>query len=81
MRALVTTPNGPVSVEIREVPDPVPASHEALVAVHAFSLNRGELRSVVNNGEGWIPGQDVSGIVLKQAANGSGPPAGTRVVA
>jgi NADPH:quinone reductase-like Zn-dependent oxidoreductase len=39
------------------------------------------LRSVVNNGEGWIPGQDVSGEVLQAAADGSGPAAGTRVVA
>ena len=80
MRALVTTLNDKTPVEIREMPDPVPAAHEALVAVHAFSLNRGELRSVVNNGEGWIPGQDIAGIVLRQAANGAGPPAGTRVV-
>jgi NADPH:quinone reductase-like Zn-dependent oxidoreductase len=28
-----------------------------------------------------VPGQDVSGIVLRQAANGEGPPAGTKVVA
>ncbi|MSP00305.1 MAG: oxidoreductase [Acetobacteraceae bacterium] len=81
MRALVTTPNGKASVEMRDVPEPAPAPNEALIAVHAFSLNRGELRSVINNGEGWIPGQDVSGVVLRQAANGSGPAAGTRVVA
>ena len=49
--------------------------------MHAFSFNRGELRSVRNNGEGWVPGQDVGGVVLKQAEDGSGPPAGARVVA
>jgi NADPH:quinone reductase-like Zn-dependent oxidoreductase len=47
---------------------------------HAFSLIRGELRSVSNNCEGWVPGQDVGGVVLKQAADGSGPPTGARVV-
>jgi len=81
MRAVVNTPNGPAAVELRQVPEPTPGPHDALVAVQAFSLNRGELRSFRNNEEGWIPGQDVSGIVLQQAADGSGPRAGARVVA
>ena len=81
MRAVVNTPGGPAPVELRDVPEPTPAPNEALIAVKAFSLNRGELRSFVNNEEGWIPGQDISGVVLEQAANGLGPPAGTRVVA
>jgi NADPH:quinone reductase len=81
MLAVVNTPNGSAPVELRDVPEPVPGPHDALVAVHAFSLNRGELRSFRNNEEGWIPGQDSSGIVLRQAADGSGPPAGARVVA
>jgi NADPH:quinone reductase len=81
MLAVVNTPNGSTPVELRQVPEPIPGPHDALVAVHAFSLNRGELRSFGNNEEGWIPGQDVSGIVLQQAADGSGPPVGARVVA
>src|ERR1700733_10203275 len=81
MLAVVNTPNGSAPVELRQVPEPTPGPHDALVAVQAFSLNRGELRSFVNNEEGWIPGQDVSGIVLQQAADGSGPSAGARVVA
>ena len=81
MLALVNTPNRPTPVEIREVPEPQPVRNETLVAVHSFSLNRGELRSFVNNEEGWIPGQDISGTVLQPAADGSGPPAGTRIVA
>ena len=81
MRAVVNTPNGATPVELRDMPEPVLGAHDALVAVKAFSLNRGELRSFANNEEGWIPGQDVSGVVLQQAMDGSGPPAGTRVVA
>jgi NADPH:quinone reductase-like Zn-dependent oxidoreductase len=81
MRALVNTPGGPAPVELRDVPEPNPGPNELLVAVRAFSLNRGELRSFVNNEAGWIPGQDVSGVVLRAAANGLGPAEGMRVVA
>ncbi len=81
MLALVTTPDGPAPMAIREVAEPVPAANQALIAVRAFSLNRGELASITRNGEGWIPGQDVSGVVLQAAADGSGPPVGARVVA
>ena len=54
-------------MELREVPEPEPERNEAVVEVHAFSLNRGELRSFRNNEEGWVPGQDVAGVVLSQA--------------
>jgi NADPH:quinone reductase len=80
MRAVVNTPDGPTPIELRDVPEPNPGPNEALVAVRAFSLNRGELRSFVNNEAGWIPGQDISGVVLRAAANGLGPPEGTRIV-
>ncbi len=81
MLAIVNTPGGTAPVELRDVPEPEPAHTEALVEVRAFSLNRGELRSFRNNEGGWIPGQDVAGVVLRQAASGEGPPAGARVVA
>ncbi len=81
MLAVVNTPNGAATVEIRELPEPDPAANEALIEVRAFSLNRGELRLFQIRPGGWRPGQDISGIVLKQAADGSGPAAGTRVVA
>src|ERR1700759_31528 len=81
MLALVNTPNGPAPLELREVADPAPARNEALLHIRSFSLNRGELSSFARNREGWIPGQDVAGIVLQQAANGVGPVAGARGVA
>jgi NADPH2:quinone reductase len=80
MKALVNTPKGSAPVELRDLPEPAPAPHEALVAVHAFSLNRGELTLMRIRPEGWQPGQDVSGVVLQGAADGSGPKPGTRVV-
>ena len=81
MLALVNTPNGSAPVELRDLPEPEPAANEALVEVRAFSLNRGELRLMQTRPEGWRPGQDISGVVLRAAANGLGPPAGSRVVA
>ena len=81
MLAIVNTPGGPAPIEIRDVPEPVPAANQALVEVHAFSLNRGELRLMQTRPAGWRPGQDIAGTVLRAAANGAGPPAGTRVVA
>src|SRR5579863_7390202 len=81
MLAIVNTPNGPEPVAIREVAEPELRPDEALVAVHAFSLNRGELRLFQVRPEGWRPGQDVAGVVVKAASDGSGPAAETRVVA
>jgi NADPH:quinone reductase len=81
MLAVVNTPSGPEPVAIREVAEPELRPNEALVAVHAFSLNRGELRLFQVRPEGWRPGQDIAGVVLRAAADGSGPAVGTRVVA
>src|SRR5512146_1660557 len=81
MLAIVNTPGEAAPVAIREVAEPEPKPNEALVAVHAFSLNRGELRLFQVRPDGWRPGQDIAGVVLRQAADGSGPAAGTRVVA
>src|SRR3984885_5691250 len=81
MLALVNTPNGSAPIELREIAEPQPARNEALVEVRAFSLNRGELSSFARNKLGWVPGQDIAGVVLRQAASGKGPPAGARVVA
>ena len=81
MLAIVNTPSGPGPVAIREVAEPELRPDEALVAVHAFSLNRGELRLFQVRPEGWRPGQDIAGVVLRAAADGSGPAAGTRIVA
>ena len=79
MRALVATGTDAL-VELREVPDPEPERDDALVEVHAVSLNRGESNRVTRESDGWRPGWDLAGVVRDQARDGSGPPAGTRVV-
>ncbi len=81
MLALVNTPSAPIPVELNEVPEPVPQPDEAVVEVHAFSLNRGELALLASRPQGWRPGQDVAGVIVQPAVDGSGPGKGTRVVA
>lgn len=67
-------------VRLAQVPAPQPRPHEAVVAVEAFSVNRGETLRLEDPVEGWRPGKDVAGTVVEAAADGSGPAAGTRVV-
>jgi len=65
---------------MREVGEPKPIANEAIVEVHAFSLNRGELSLLASRPEGWRPGQDIAGVVVQKALDGTGPEKGTRVV-
>src|SRR5260370_27230096 len=78
MKAIVNNPDGPA---VTAVDDPRPGSGEALVAVRAFSINRGELDLLQTRTDAWRPGQDIAGVVVEPAADGSGPAAGTRMVA
>lgn len=80
MLSVVSTPDQAEPVALRPVDEPVPAPNEALVAVAAFSLNRGELALLERRPAGWRPGQDIAGTVVQPAADGSGPPYGARVV-
>src|SRR3954462_2421354 len=75
MRAIVATAEGPSWTERREVLPPAPAANEALIAVRAFAVTRGEL-TLVRRRDGWQPGQDVAGEEIQPAADGSGPQAG-----
>jgi NADPH:quinone reductase-like Zn-dependent oxidoreductase len=81
MPAFVPAPDAPARTVLGDASEPDPAPDEALVAVEAFSLNRGEIFLLEAPRDGWRPGQDVAGRVERAAADGSGPPAGTRVVA
>jgi NADPH:quinone reductase-like Zn-dependent oxidoreductase len=76
----VTDPSTPGGLARRELPDPSPGPHDVLIEVHAYAVNRGELSLLEERPDGWLPGQDVAGVVARAAADGSGPPAGARVV-
>ncbi|MBZ9776149.1 zinc-binding dehydrogenase [Mesorhizobium sp. CO1-1-8] len=81
MLALVISSDSATGLRISELAEPQPASNEALVSVHATSLNRGELRLLAIRPNGWIPGQDIVGVVDEAAADGSGPAVGARIAA
>lgn len=81
MRALVHDPEAPAGIRSEHVPEPVPAAGQALIEVHAVALNFTEVAyTAESTPPGTVLGLDAAGVVVQQAADGSGPPAGTRVV-
>lgn len=78
MRAFVVDADGRLA--LKECPSPAPAPGEVLVRVAAVSLNRGEVTRAQGAKPGTRLGWDVAGEVAIAAADGSGPPVGTRVV-
>jgi NADPH:quinone reductase len=80
IRAIVVDPLVTGRFAIKEVEAPRAGSGEALVQVEAISLNRGEVKNAMEAEAGWRPGWDLAGIIIKQAANGTGPKLGSRVV-
>ena len=80
IRALVADPSCAGRIALRDVPAPTPSPSQAVVAVEAVSLNRGEVRALQGAADGWRPGWDLAGVVAEAAADGSGPPVGTPVV-
>jgi NADPH:quinone reductase-like Zn-dependent oxidoreductase len=78
MRALVADGSAPGRIAVHDVPEPTPAPGEVLVAVRAFSINRGELRMLGTAADGWRPGWDFTGILQSDLEHG--PQAGARVV-
>jgi NADPH2:quinone reductase len=81
VRAWVPDRYGPWMVRMGDVDCPTPGPDEAVVEVHAYSINRGETLLLEQPRPQWRPGKDVSGVVVEGAKNGAGPTVGTRVVA
>lgn len=80
MKALVAAPDAEGWLAFGDVAGPAPDSNEAVIAVTAFSLNRGEVNRARNGEQGQQIGWDVAGRIVRPAADGSGPPEGARVV-
>ena len=57
MLALVTNPDNATGLDRTEVDEPDPAADQAVVAVHAASVNRGELRLLALRPRGWQIGR------------------------
>jgi len=80
VRALVKAPDGESALSLGPVDEPDPGPGQALVAIRAVGVNRGELTVLGSLPPGARIGRDIAGTVLRPAADGSGPPAGSRVV-
>lgn len=80
IRAVVVDPDVQERLAIKEVEAPQPLSSQALVQVEATSLNRGDVMRAMHGAAGWRPGWDLAGTIIQQAADGTGPKAGSRVV-
>ncbi|MGZ3474220.1 MAG: zinc-binding dehydrogenase [Polyangiales bacterium] len=78
--AVVVEPTARGHVVLKKVEPPQPRPGEALVRVHATSLNRGEIRQAGSGPAGRRIGWDFAGIVECAADDVPGPKAGTRVV-
>lgn len=81
MRAVIYDPQARANLRLTDVDEPVVADSEALVEVRATALNFGEVHFIDRMRKpGEIPGWDAAGVVVAAAADGSGPPVGSRVV-
>ena len=72
MKALIVDPNGRRGLRFGEVTEPTTTAAQALVEVHAISLSF--LDHMHKPGD--VPGWDAAGVVVRAAADGSGPPPG-----
>ena len=80
-RAVVVDPSLNDKLTLQQVELPPAERGDITVRVTAISLNRGEVnRALSQPTAGARPGWDFAGVIEEAAADGSGPPVGTRVV-
>jgi len=80
MRALLVDSSAKTGFRLGETADPTPAPNQVLVEVKAISLNYGDAGGGYGVEDGKVQGWDAAGVVVKAAADGSGPEVGSRVV-
>ncbi|MCC7484413.1 MAG: NADPH:quinone oxidoreductase family protein [Burkholderiales bacterium] len=87
MRALVVHEHGPLeNLKLETLPDPVPGPDEALIEVHAASINFPDLLVIGGTYQNlparpFVAGKDLAGTVAATGANVTGLKAGDRVMA
>jgi NADPH:quinone reductase len=82
VRAVIYDPDAPANLSLTDVAEPTATDSEAIVEVRAIALNFGEVNFISRNRRpGEVPGWDTAGVVAQGAADGSGPPVGSRVAA
>ena len=81
MRAVIYDPQARANLRLADVDEPAAAESEAVIQVRATALNFGEVHFIDRMRKpGEVPGWDAAGVVVHAAADGSGPPVGSRVV-
>src|SRR6185295_14403158 len=85
MRALVIRQHGPLdNLRVETLPDPQPGPDDALVEVHAASVNFPDLLTIEGTYQNlpptpFVPGKDLAGIVIAVGANVTAVRPGDRV--
>jgi NADPH:quinone reductase-like Zn-dependent oxidoreductase len=82
VRALIVDPSAAVGFAFADVAEPTVGPDQVLIDTSHVSINRGDVNDARSGRVpvGAVLGSDVAGVVVEPAANGTGPPAGTRVV-
>ncbi|GCD99559.1 NADPH:quinone reductase [Embleya hyalina] len=81
MHALVVDPDASGSLRLGTAPEPHPAPRQLVIAVRHISLNRGEVAFAGRLPAGTVHGYDAAGVVVRAAADGTGPAVGAEVAA